>query len=123
MIECPGSISIIINELFLRKFKPPVERETCTLINTVEFLNNINEFSSYSRMIRVVAWCKRFLHNSRHPFHPIRGTLRSSKLSQVLLGVLINVQRTSFVTKIQSLEKNVPFPIGSKLIILSPFLD
>ncbi|GFS76343.1 integrase_H2C2 domain-containing protein [Nephila pilipes] len=71
-------------------------------------------------MIKVVTWCKRFLHNSRYPLHPTLGTLTSSELSHFLLCILKNVQRTSFVTEIKCLENSIPIPNVIKLT-LSPF--
>ncbi|GFU38247.1 integrase_H2C2 domain-containing protein [Nephila pilipes] len=102
MSECPDSIPSEINELFLCDLKPPVGHEICTLINTVELLDIIYECSSYRRIIRVVTWCKRFLHNSKHLLHLTHGTLSSSELSN-LLCIVRNVQMTSFVSEIQCL--------------------
>ncbi|GFS35879.1 integrase_H2C2 domain-containing protein [Nephila pilipes] len=121
--ECPESIPIETNELFLRELKPPVEREICALINTVELLDVISECSPYMRMIRLVAWSKRLLQNNRHPLHPTCGMLTSRELSNVLICPVKSVQRISFLSKIHCLEKSVPIPNGSKLLTLSPFLD
>ncbi|GBN42000.1 hypothetical protein AVEN_93179-1 [Araneus ventricosus] len=122
MIECHSS-SIETNYLFLCELKPPIVSEVCILTNTIEPLGVINNCSSYPKMKRVVAWCKRFLNNIRHPLHPNHGTSTSSELSHALLCIVKNVQRTSFVTENQCLEKGVPIPNSSKLLNLCQFLD
>ncbi|XP_035227124.1 uncharacterized protein LOC118199385 [Stegodyphus dumicola] len=91
MTKCQDDIPEESEELYLRELKPPAVREICALINTYEPLDVINNCSSYNKLLRVVAWCKRFLYNTRHPLHATRGTLTTSELSSALLyhdGVL-----------------------------------
>ncbi|GFT70744.1 integrase_H2C2 domain-containing protein [Nephila pilipes] len=109
------------NEPFFHELKSPVEREICTLINTVEPLDVINKCSSYTRMIRIVAWCKRILHYSRHPLHPCN--VDKQEPFHALLCIVKNVERTSFMIEIKCLEKCVPTSISNKLLTLSPFVD
>ncbi|XP_035229455.1 uncharacterized protein LOC118201458 [Stegodyphus dumicola] len=123
MTKCQDDIPEESEELYLRELKPPAVSEICALINTYEPLDVINNWSSYNKLLRVVAWCKRFLHNTRHPLHATRGTLTTSELSSALLCIVKNVQMTSFVTEIQCLEKGSPIPYISKLLNLCPFLD
>ncbi|XP_035231420.1 uncharacterized protein LOC118203259 [Stegodyphus dumicola] len=123
MTKCQDDIPEESEELYLRELKPPAVSEICALINTYEPLDVMNNCSSYNKLLRVVAWCKRFLHNTRHPLHATRGTLTTSELSSALLCIVKNVQRTLFVTEIQCLEKGSPIPNSSKLLNLCSFLD
>ncbi|XP_035213196.1 uncharacterized protein LOC118187108 isoform X2 [Stegodyphus dumicola] len=123
MSKCQDDIPEESEELYLHELKPPAISEICALINTYEPLDVINNCSSYNKLLRVVAWCKRFLHNTRHPLHATRGTLTTSELSSALLCIVKNVQRTSFVTEIQCLEKGAPIPNNNKLLNLCPFSD
>lgn len=121
--ESPDSVPVEPNDLFLSELKQSSVKETCALVNTREPFAIINNCSSFTKMQRVVAWCRRFIHNARNPLHPSTGTLTSSELSESLLCIVKNIQRTSFEKEIQCLERNLPIPNNSKLLNLCPFVD
>lgn len=82
-------------------------------------------FSSYNRLIRVSALCKRFIHNCRHRSNHYTGTLSIDEVKSIRRHWILQTQREHYNDEIQCLSKNAPEPIDhkSKLLSLSPFID
>ncbi|XP_035233025.1 uncharacterized protein LOC118204843 [Stegodyphus dumicola] len=123
MTKCQDDIPEESEELYLRELKPPAVSEIYALINTYEPLNVINNCSSYNKLLRVVAWCKRFLHNTRHPLHATRGTLTTCELSLVRYCVLWKRSKYFICDRNPVLRKGCSIPNSSKVLNLCPFLD
>ena len=95
----------------------------CALINTLEPLDIINNCSSFTKLQRVVAWCRRFIHNTRNPLYRSTGSLSSAELNESIACIVKNIQQCSFAKEIQCLVKGSALPKNSRLINLSPFID
>lgn len=81
-------------------------------------------FSSFSRLIRAVAYCLRFCANCKLPKQRrSTGPLVSDELRAARRAVVKNIQRIEFCAEIRSLEKGAPIENNSKLLCLNPFLD
>lgn len=84
----------------------------------------INSHSSFTRLTRVVAWCRRFMHNclskknneSKHT-----GPLSNSELQSSILRLVKIVQHNSFSSDIQKLKNNKLCSTGLRR--LKPFID
>ncbi|GFR02750.1 hypothetical protein TNCT_354441 [Trichonephila clavata] len=55
------------DDLFLQELKEPLDIPLCALLKTFEPLDIISNCSSFNKLQRVIAWCKRFIENARHP--------------------------------------------------------
>lgn len=110
-------------DLYRRELKEDVTDAVCALVQTVEPLDVVVTCSSFIKIQRVMAWCRRFIGNARNPLHRITGTLTTNELQESLLCIAKNIQRTSFVNEIQCLERGTPISNNSKLLNLCPFLD
>ncbi|XP_054722391.1 uncharacterized protein LOC129232176 [Uloborus diversus] len=85
------------------------------------FLEIIARYSSFSRLIRVIAWCKRFINNCRSS--RVTGVLTSKEVDDATKIVIQTVQESQFHSEIQLLKKRHPLPSSSKLLPLGIFLD
>ncbi|GFV47533.1 integrase catalytic domain-containing protein [Trichonephila clavipes] len=111
------------DDLFLQELKETSVFPLCALLKNFEPLDIISNCSSFTKLQRVNAWCKRFIENSRHPMCRTMGPLKSKELSESLKCIIKNIQRTSFYNEIQCLEKGIPLPNSCNLLNLNPFLD
>ncbi|GFT18378.1 integrase catalytic domain-containing protein [Trichonephila clavipes] len=112
------------DDIFLQELKETSYFPLCALLKNFESLYIINNCSSCTtKLQRVIAWCKRFIENARHPMSRIMGPLKSKELSESLKCIIKSIQRTSFYNEIQYLEKGIPLPNSCKLLNLHPFLD
>ncbi|GFU83016.1 integrase catalytic domain-containing protein [Trichonephila clavipes] len=111
------------DDLFLQELKETSDFPLCALLKNFEPLDIISNCSSFTKLQRVIAWCKRFIEKARHPMCRTMGPLNSKELSESLKCIIKNIQRTSFYNEIQYLEKGIPLPNSCKLLNLNPFLD
>ncbi|GFV72375.1 integrase catalytic domain-containing protein [Trichonephila clavipes] len=84
-------------------------------------LEIIAKYSSFSRLIRVIAWCKRYIKNCRSS--RVAGVLTSKEVDDATKIVIQTVQESQFHSEIQLLNKKHPLPNSSKLLPLGIFLD
>ncbi|GFX45986.1 integrase catalytic domain-containing protein [Trichonephila clavipes] len=111
------------DDLFLQELKETSDFLLCALLKNFEPLDIISNCSSFTKLQRVIAWCKRFIENARHPMYRTMGPLKSKELSESLKCIIKNIQRTSFYNEIQYLEKGIPLPNSYKLLNFNPLLD
>ncbi|XP_071036455.1 uncharacterized protein [Parasteatoda tepidariorum] len=81
------------------------------------------KYSSFSKLIRVIAWCKRFVFNSRNSENRISGCLQVCELDNPLIAIIKEIQSVEFSAEIKSIKNKGCVPVNSKIITLSPFLD
>lgn len=84
-------------------------------------LEIVHKYSSFSHLIRIIAWCKRFIKNCRSS--KTTGVLLSAELDDATKTVIRTVQESEFHLEIQHLQKRLPLPRNSNLLPLNCFLD
>ncbi|KRY43585.1 hypothetical protein T03_6748, partial [Trichinella britovi] len=95
------------------------------LVNVEEDIKlNPERFGDFEKLIRVIAYCRRFLANCRHP----ESNRRLGPLTLVELQIAENywirkAQRECFANEIQQLLNGKRITSDSQLIHLDPFLD
>ncbi|XP_012542665.2 uncharacterized protein LOC105840305 [Monomorium pharaonis] len=83
-----------------------------------------NRFSSYLKLLKVMAYCLRFIDNIRKGVSERRfGSLSVDELDKSLLTLVKIVQITHFAPEINSLERENAVRSSSKILSLNPFLD
>lgn len=108
------------------------ERRTTTLLSTLHPLPDdttyIDGFSSIGKLLRVTAYCKRFISKcvskwgkSTPPSYS--PTLSAEELQVALTSLIAMSQRIAFAHDIFELSKNRTISTRSRLICLNPFLD
>ncbi|XP_076298031.1 uncharacterized protein LOC143217532 [Lasioglossum baleicum] len=79
----------------------------------------IERFSNLTRLLRVLAWCRRWRPGQRKT----ESILTASEIQACKLTLLQLEQAAHFMEDIRALRKNQPVPSKSRLAKLSPFLD
>nr|XP_012151332.1 PREDICTED: uncharacterized protein LOC105663902 [Megachile rotundata] len=89
----------------------------------------VSRYSSYSKLLRVIAYCIRFIANLRRKIRSDsipddrNSNLTATELlkaEKVLVGI---VQRSQFAIELESLLKNKPACSKGRLTSLNPFVD
>lgn len=103
-------------------FKKPTQVVTA-VTNEAESPHFIQNFSSFSKLVRIISWCLRFVHNALKSKRtgPICGPLSSEELQRSTRALVKCVQSQSFSNDIQNLKVNKPCSTG--MLRLQPFLD
>lgn len=85
----------------------------------------IHRFSTYNRLIRVTASCRRFIHNYLHPSQRLSGHLSSDELHAMRRHWILETQQQYYADEIQCLTADPPEPLHHKstLLSLTPFID
>jgi len=82
-----------------------------------------SRFSSWRRLIRVVAWTLRFIDNCRKENKLNQTELSAEEMSDAEYQVIKEMQRKAFKGEYQSLVNHKQLPTSSKLLGLCPKLD
>ena len=84
----------------------------------------LERFSSMRKIIRVIAYCFRFAHNTKSiNAEKLSGNLSSAEKDAALNCILKLTQTTAFSKEIETLSKNQEIDRKSKIMSLNPFLD
>ncbi|KAG5868466.1 hypothetical protein JTB14_035357 [Gonioctena quinquepunctata] len=110
-----------------------IQKSVCD-INAVQFhaiskfsnestdpLFNLEKFSSFQKILRVTAYIKIFIYNSRN-LNKIK-TLTANEMNEAEIYWIKYIQRTVYNSEIDSLEKKELIDKSSGILKLSPFLD
>lgn len=102
-----------------------VRKQTVTSNFTLTIPEPLNDFSTKTKTVRVFAYMRRFIFNSRKENRSIRlsGHLQVSELQGSLRGIILLVQRSVFSFDIKHLIDNKDVHSKSKLSSLNPILD
>jgi hypothetical protein len=103
---------------------PEIKPSCCLLVNAADTDNSLFErFSSFSKLVRVVAYILRFVNNIRTSERNMFRHLSCEELKQAHNCVIKVTQKQAFREDFHFLEKHGKVPQNSKLISLSPFID
>jgi hypothetical protein len=99
--------------------------ESVLLVDSSCEVDEVYEYgrsSSFSKVLRVVGWIRRFVHNLKDKGERKTGDLSYVELSEAKAVVFKNVQQVAFGADIESLEKSGSLLKGSSLRGLDPFM-
>lgn len=83
-----------------------------------------NKFSSLNKLVRVVAYCRRFIHNLKSGVEfKIVGPITATEFNLAELFVVKLSQEESFSPELSLLKGNKSIPSSNRLLSLTPFLD
>lgn len=111
-----------INEII----KPEMRKNytiATTTINSEECI--MYRYSSYLRLVRITAWCLRFIHNCQQKAEKQIHTsyLTKNEWKSAVTALQRIVQLNEFPTELSALRNKDSLPLKSKLIGLNPFID
>lgn len=81
----------------------------------------LTRFSSWTTLLRVTAFVKRFISNLKNPGNKILGPLSVSELNTAHNSIIHLVQLSEYQNDLKAI--NAKKPLSSKLTSLSPFID
>ncbi|GFW74204.1 integrase catalytic domain-containing protein [Trichonephila clavipes] len=84
-------------------------------------LEPISKFSNFTKLIRVIALCKRFINNCKSG-SMVKGQLKS-EVESAHKFLVKTIQQAEYSQEISHLKYHKPIPRSSKLISLNIFLD
>lgn len=84
---------------------------------------NFCRFSDFTKVMNVVAWVRRFIHNCKNNGSKHTGPLTYEELSQAKDTIVTCVQKGSYEKEMNALSQEKSLPRCSSLRKLDPFLD
>ncbi|XP_025996386.2 uncharacterized protein LOC113005268 [Solenopsis invicta] len=104
------------NEVMPIKELLELKKNTC-LTTTHSEIGMFEKYSSYSKLLRIVAYCLRFRRANKHT-----GSLTAAEMNEAEIRIVKNLQAVRFPDEIKKLRDKTPF---GKITIanLNPFLD
>ncbi|GFU68820.1 LINE-1 retrotransposable element ORF2 protein [Trichonephila clavipes] len=82
----------------------------------------ISKFSNFTKLIRVIALCKRFINNCKSG-SKVKGQLKSEEVESAHKFLVKTIQQAKYSQEISHLKYHKPIPRSSKLLSLNKFLD
>lgn len=116
-----------IEEFTFDRITGEERRETNVMVATVDndLLDIIERHSSIVKIFRILAWCRRYAHNTKAKNHSTRisGLLRGSEIEAARKLCVKLVQQKSFVAEINELNVDGHISKKSKLWKLNPKIE
>ncbi|XP_018376357.1 PREDICTED: uncharacterized protein LOC108769714 [Trachymyrmex cornetzi] len=107
--EWPNNI-IELNEI------PELRKNICLTTDVVDY-SILQRYSSYSKLLHIVAWCLRF-----HPRNTYRGQLHINELEEAEIKIIKIIQTHSFSRELKELKRGRSVN-KTNIAALSPFID
>ena len=101
---------------------PEFRRKTflCSAPSNFELMD---KFGSCRRLLRVTAYCQRFIKNCCTTATRITGTLQTDEIADANITLIRLIQRCEFGSELECLKANKSIKSKSKLLNLNPFLN
>lgn len=125
----PGWLIREANHWPTREFKkvPLTEMKSTLALNAItkhnQFSKLLSNYSSFTKLQRVWAYCLRFTQNLKNRDTKITGPLQTHELKQSLTSIVKLVQQEAFQADIRSLVNSKQVRSTSSLKALNPFID
>ena len=119
----PARINTPLNTAVIMPTKEEAKILCCKITVTTKLPENplIQRFSTLTRTLRVLSYCKRFINGCKK--HKQLGSLTTIELKNTLRQVAKIEQHTYFSEEIRSLVKEKQVSKSCKIASLNPFLD
>lgn len=112
-----GSESEWPNEVTQLIQVPELRKNTCLMTVSNE-LEMFKKHSSFSKILRIIAYCLRWRRNSKHV-----STLTTAEISEAEIRLLKLLQATEFTDELRVIKENKILTGRSRIVSLSPFAD
>ncbi|GFU06714.1 integrase catalytic domain-containing protein [Trichonephila clavipes] len=116
-------------ELASTKILTTCKVEADSVLNSIPLVVKSNplepiicKFSNFTKLIRVIALCKRFINNCKSG-SKVKGQLKSEEVESAHKFLVKTIQQAEYSQEISHLKYHKPIPRSSKLISLNIFLD
>lgn len=92
-------------------------------LSTMNPIKIFDRYSKLSKLIRIFAYCRRYLRNLNKIQLRQHGVLTPSELHEALQYLIKIAQGDTFAEELQAIMKNRKLPASSQLNSLTPFVD
>ena len=99
------------------------DKVTMTVIEKTPSVFDFRKWSSFTKILNVVAWVFRFVNNSKCNSTKLSGPLTYDELSKAKIKIFMSIQSEFYEKEIHALSLSNPLPRNSSLRRLDPFLD
>ncbi|GFV84845.1 integrase catalytic domain-containing protein [Trichonephila clavipes] len=106
---------------YLKELKPANVLLTSCKFSLIDDLSKRS--NNYTKLLNILSYIFRFLHNSRNPSVKRSGQLDYSEVNEAELCLIKNLQASTFQEEIEFLAKSSCNSKKGKLFSLNPFLD
>ncbi|GFU27558.1 integrase catalytic domain-containing protein [Trichonephila clavipes] len=106
---------------YLKELKPANVLLTSCKFSLIDDLSKRS--NNYTKLLHILSYIFRFLHNSRNPSVKRSGQLDYSEVNEAELCLIKNLQASAFQEEIEFLAKSSCNSKKGKLFSLNPFLD
>ncbi|GFT32279.1 integrase catalytic domain-containing protein [Trichonephila clavipes] len=106
---------------YLKELKPANVLLTSCKFSLIDDLSKRS--NNYTKLLHILSYIFRFLHNSRNPSVKRSGQLNYSEVNEAELCLIKNLQASAFQEEIKFLAKSSCNSKKGKLFSLNPFLD
>ncbi|GFT16781.1 integrase catalytic domain-containing protein [Trichonephila clavipes] len=106
---------------YLKELKPANVLLTSCKFSLIDDLSKRS--NNYTKLLHILSYIFRFLHNSRNPSVKRSGQLDYSEVNEAELCLIKNLQASAFQEEIEFLAKSSCSSKKGKLFSLNPFLD
>ncbi|XP_025407359.1 uncharacterized protein LOC112681309 [Sipha flava] len=109
-----------------------IEINSCTLEEKTNYktvmlitcdITILNKFSNLSKLLRVIAYCLRFVHNARQNTEKKIGQIQREEINNANMVAVKLVQKNIWQEELIKLSKSEPISSNSRLLRLKPFVD
>ncbi|XP_026462882.1 uncharacterized protein LOC113369945 [Ctenocephalides felis] len=111
---------------FISETEEEIKHVSLTVIEQTT-TNIFNMYSSYTKLVRVIGYCVRFLKNCKNKAKNkgdcIHGELKTTEINDARVRLIKLAQHERFKNEIESLSNHEPIKTKSDLKSLNPFLD
>ncbi|XP_063388444.1 uncharacterized protein LOC134674335 isoform X2 [Cydia fagiglandana] len=113
---------------YTKESELPEFKAHCTLITQTNDYSSyisdfIKRFSNWNKLLRVVAYVQRFIHNCLHPTNKLTGHLKIHELHSSLNALCRFAQRETFLKEYDILKRNNKLPVKHQFNDLNPFFN
>jgi len=100
------------------------EKSVSNVTSVIKYdLSFIDRYSSLSKLIRVISYCRRFANNTSSKNIKIYGSIQAVEYHETTMCIIKLIQASNFQREILDLKSAQPVHSKSALIRLKPFLD
>lgn len=114
-----SSLSESLSKLCLAELK----NQTASLVVLQPATDITERFSSLPRMMKVLSYCRRFIHNTRKQNVRLLSNLTVEEVNGTLLCCIRQIQKIHFHSELAELQSAATVSKKSKLYTLYPFID
>lgn len=114
------------NQSCQKSYETTIEKRlhSTTTLTSITTCDLIHKYSNLKKLLRITAYCKRFINNAKScPTKRFFGQLSSNELDNALLSLIKQQQSVTYPEEIKCLQNGTDIPRRSHINSLNPIID